>query len=151
VLRVRCLPPALEVPHDRGGVERIAVVELHALAELERPHLAVARDVPLLGERRLDLGRGAAVLHETVEDLSREARGDAVGDDGRIELDRLALSAEHECLSRHWNRRAHEGRGDQRREHGKPHGKTSFVERSPVRAGPLSHRAREKRCMVGAP
>ena len=103
VLRMRGLPPALEVPHHRLGVEGRAVVKLHVAAQRERPHLAVGRDFPRLGQRRLHLGGGALVLHQAVVDLARDAPGDAVGDDGGIELHRLALRAEHERLAR-WPR-----------------------------------------------
>src|SRR6266850_1360492 len=141
VLGMARLPPALEVPDDRGGVERRAVVELHRLADLERPHLAVARDLPLLGQRGLDLGSGAAVLHQTVEHLPREARRDAVSDNGRVELDGLALRSEDEGLSRYRRRGAQESRDDQRREREKGH-RMNLHERtrrsSAVRAGPLS-------------
>jgi hypothetical protein len=122
VLGVTRLPPPLEVPDDRGGVERRAVVELHVGAEPERPHAAIGRDLPLLGQCSLDLGGRALVLHETVEDLPRDARGDPVGDDRGIELDRLTLSPEDERLSRRRGDGAQQGESDQGRERGEPHG-----------------------------
>src|SRR3989304_4548846 len=42
VLGVGGLPPPLEVPHHRGSVQRVAVVELHVLPEVERPEIGRA-------------------------------------------------------------------------------------------------------------
>src|SRR5262249_1371878 len=108
-----------------------AVVELHSLADLEGPHLAVARNFPLLGQRRLDLGGGTSVFHQAVVELSRDARGDAVRDDRGVELDGLALRAEDECLSRCRSREG-ERRDDQERERVKAHA-MNLLERAPGR------------------
>jgi len=77
------LPPALEVPHHRLRIERCPVVELHVAAQRKRLGARLRRDLPLLRERRLYVGGGAPVLHQPDADLTRDARRDAVGDDGR--------------------------------------------------------------------
>jgi hypothetical protein len=48
---------AVERELDRLGVERLAVVELHALAQLEGVGLEVGRDLPALGQQRRDRRR----------------------------------------------------------------------------------------------
>ena len=116
VLCVIGLPPPLEVPDDGGGVERRTVVELHVVSELEGPHPAVPRHLPFLGQGGLDLGRRAPVPHEAVEDLAGDARRDPIGDDGRIELHRLALGAEHEGLGDRGAGHDVETDGDEERE-----------------------------------
>lgn len=48
----------IEREHDRIRIERIAAMELHILAQLERIRLLVIGHVPRLGQHRLDFFRG---------------------------------------------------------------------------------------------
>ena len=71
-----------------------ALVELHALLELERPHRAIGREGPALGEIRLDLGRGdLAVLDgEAREPPVHEALdGLRLPEDARVRVERFGL------------------------------------------------------------
>ena len=60
--------------HVAGG-ERPPVVELHALAELERPRLAVGAGGPRFGEDRLDL-EVAIEIHQALVDEAEDLVGD---------------------------------------------------------------------------
>ncbi len=75
------LPLEAELDVLRGHLAE-ALVELHALPQLERPHRAVRGERPALGEVRLHLGGGHLAV------LDREAREPAVEEAG----DRLALA-----------------------------------------------------------
>ena len=78
-LRRLVVQDLLEIPDHDGGVEVGAVMELHALAQLEDPALAVALDRrPFGGETRLDVGEhvglGEVPVHQRVVDrVAREA------------------------------------------------------------------------------
>src|SRR2546430_2534372 len=68
--RVACLRlPTIEVSLDCSRVERRAVLERGALADVERPGLAVGAGFPALGQGWLDAGRSAVASHEPFEDL----------------------------------------------------------------------------------
>ena len=95
-LGLRVGDPVERIFHVRGG-HRPAVVEFHAVAQLEGEHLAVRRDLIALGEVRLEGGRAGLVVHHGVEQAldhrpvlpvvadRRVERGDVVlvGDDDR--------------------------------------------------------------------
>ena len=76
----RLLDP-IERRLDRGGVEHRAVVELHALPQLERVALAITRDVPGLGEARPDLAVLGIDHRQRVRELDQDlARRRAIRD-----------------------------------------------------------------------
>ena len=86
--------PAVEVEADRFGVERLAVVERHSFADLERPDLAGVVRRPALGETGLHLGRAGLERDERLEDLRDRTDRLAVGDDRPVERDRVGRTRE---------------------------------------------------------
>ena len=87
VVRVAGVEQALEREHDRVGVERRAVVEDDLVAELERPGLAVGRDLPAGRQARLDVGRPRLPADEALEHELADLDRLAVGDAHRVERD----------------------------------------------------------------
>ena len=85
---------AVEAEDDRVGVEGRAVVEAHVVAQVEGPDAPVGRLLPRLGQRRLDLGRVAAVAHQVIEDLLGHLGRFGVGDARRIERDGVGAAAD---------------------------------------------------------
>ena len=91
-----------EQPIDREfhhrGVERLAVVELHARAQLEDIFLAVLGNRPALGQARRD-GAGAIDATQTLEDAGAGDFADGGGGVlGRIEHGRLERHADHQLV-----------------------------------------------------
>ena len=86
--------PAVEVEADRFGVEIGAVVELDALADLERPDLAGVVRRPAFGETGLRLGRAGLESDERLEDLRDRTQRLAVGDNRPVERDRVGRTCE---------------------------------------------------------
>ncbi|MNY23632.1 hypothetical protein D3C86_1573050 [compost metagenome] len=76
---------AVEGDLDRAGVEGGAVVEAHALSQVEGVGLAVGRNVPAGGERRLDLGRVLLEAHQAVEEVLGDGGALGLVDVRRIE------------------------------------------------------------------
>src|SRR5262245_30309529 len=76
---------SLEAGGDLERSQRTAVVELDALADVERPDQTVAGDIPPSGQRRLHLGASFAPGHERVEDLTRDERAYALERRARVE------------------------------------------------------------------
>ena len=77
-----------------GGQLAEALVELHALPELERPHRAVRRERPALGEVRLDLGGGhLAVLDREAREAAVHEALDGLGlpEDARVRIEGVGL------------------------------------------------------------
>ncbi len=70
--------------HDVVRGDLAPVVELRALAKLERPREPVPGRAPELGQRRLD-GQRLVELHQAVEDLLRHRPAVDVADPSRIE------------------------------------------------------------------
>src|SRR5581483_8717547 len=92
-------PVAVDVPLDRVGVEVGAVVELDAFAQLERDLLAVAGDLPALGEAGDDLAVGVD-LHERVVDLVVGVAVDERARAHRVEVDDVVLEHEGDRAAR---------------------------------------------------
>ena len=77
--------PAVVVVLDRLGVDGGPVVELHALAELERVGQAVGRELPGGGEARIELAGGAGLEpDEALHDALHHVGGVAVVDERRV-------------------------------------------------------------------
>ena len=77
-----------------GGQLAEALVELHALPELERPHRAVRRERPALGQVRLDLGGGdLAVLDREAREPPVHEALDGLGlpEDARVRIEGVGL------------------------------------------------------------
>jgi hypothetical protein len=94
-------------------LEGAGVVPLHALAQAEGVGQAVRRDVPFLGERRLDLGAAALELHDGVVDLGVGIEGGA----GRVDARREILGAAFRAIDQglgHQRLRRHQGRRRER-------------------------------------
>ena len=107
--------------HDRelhvGGGERLAVVELHALAQLERHGLAVRAHLEAFGETRLRL-QVEAVFQQAVEDLGGDLTDRPGRRDVRREVRRFRLGDLDQRAARflreRWSAREHgNGRGQQ--------------------------------------
>src|SRR5690606_17102857 len=77
--------PALEVLAHRVGVEVGAVVELHALPQVEGPGLAVRAVLPALGELRLHLRGARLETDQPLHDLPGDPEGLPVGGVERVE------------------------------------------------------------------
>ena len=92
--------PAVEVEADRLGVERLPVVERHALAELERPDGAVRVRLPALGEPRHGLGRARLQEDERLEELGDGADRLTVRNERAVEHDRVGRAGEDERPAR---------------------------------------------------
>src|SRR5581483_11506163 len=104
-------PVAVDVPLDRVGVEVGAVVELDAFAQLERDLLAVAGDLPALGEAGDDLAVGVD-LHERVVDLVVGVAVDERARAHRVEVDDVVLEHEGDRAARRsWRGGGGRGRG----------------------------------------
>src|SRR5690606_12308303 len=69
VERVVLTKHAVEVEFHRVGIEIGAVVEFHALAQLERVGSAILGNVPALGKGRLDFERTVLEADEAVIDI----------------------------------------------------------------------------------
>ena len=91
--------PAVEVGADGLGVERLAVVEDHAVAQFERVRQAVLRELPALSEAGLELGRAGLQRDESLVDLVDRPKRLAVGDERAVEDDRVGGGAEDEIAS----------------------------------------------------
>ena len=90
---------AREVAADGLGVERCAVVEADALAEVERPRDAVGRHLPALGQARHDLH----VVVEADQGLVHhhdDLIGLGVGRVVRVERRRVRRGGEHQRVAR---------------------------------------------------
>src|SRR5207237_569825 len=61
--------------------------ETHVIVEMKRPGLAVGRDLPRVGEPRLDVGRARLPADEALEDELADLDRLGVGDADRIERD----------------------------------------------------------------
>ena len=90
---------ALDGELHRLGVERRAVVELDALAELERVLQAIARDRPRLGEPGDDLRAALGERDERLHHATTDAVRVEIGDLRRIERHRLGHQADHQRAS----------------------------------------------------
>src|SRR5215468_5068844 len=114
--RMVFLPLALEREHDvvgikvAGWLENAVGMPLHAAAQMEGVSLAVWRDIPPFGETRYDSRAAALELDDAAVNLAVGIERRAGGVDGRIEVFRAALRAEHQCLCR--ERRRGRERGD---------------------------------------
>ncbi|CVM42027.1 Uncharacterised protein [Streptococcus pneumoniae] len=85
LLDAREVVPAVEVGAHGLPVERLAVVEGHALLQLERVGQAVLRGLPGLGQQRRGV-RGARLrAHEALEDLTGDPERLAIARERRIE------------------------------------------------------------------
>jgi hypothetical protein len=84
-------------PERLFGRDLAAVVELHALPEIERPREPIPRGAPELRQRRLDRQR-LVELHETVEDLLGDGSAVDVADPSGVE--RLGVMAERSAVHR---------------------------------------------------
>ena len=73
-LRIRIGDPVVAEQHI-VGVEIIAVAELHALAQLKRPNLAVVGNAPGFGQGWLDLEIGAAA-YQTFINIAQKTDGE---------------------------------------------------------------------------
>src|SRR5262249_54658316 len=83
--------------HRLGG-DRIAVVELRGLHQVERPRPAIGRRLPLLGEPGDDLGRGADVLHQRVVERLLHHSDRPVVLDARVDRRHFLAADEDEDL-----------------------------------------------------
>ena len=92
--------PAVEVEADRLGVERLAVVERHALTERECPLGAVLVRLPALSKTRHGLGAARLERDERLEDLLNDAERLAVGDERAVERDRVRSARKDERAAR---------------------------------------------------
>lgn len=81
---------------DRRGVERLAVVELHALAEVEGPDGALVVARPGLGETADQLGAARLMLEQGLERLARHTEGFTVAREGRVQRTRVTCTGEDE-------------------------------------------------------
>jgi hypothetical protein len=97
------LRPGIEQARERiddvVGDDLAPVVELHSLAELERPREPVPRRAPECGEGRLDR-EGLIELDEAVEDLLRHRAAIRVGDPCGIESPGPAPEVADRCRYR---------------------------------------------------
>ena len=98
--RRREVVPAAEVGANGGSVERRAVLELHALAQRERPREAVLRRLPLRRQRGNDLRRARLQADEALEHLVDRPQRLAVRDERAVQHDRIGRGAEHERVVR---------------------------------------------------
>ncbi len=57
-----------------GGGERLAIVPLHTLAQVEGVREPILRNVPRFGKRRLDLVPGRRAENETVVDAALQVK-----------------------------------------------------------------------------
>lgn len=96
LVRARPVEPVVVVGADRLGVERLTVVELDALAQVEGPDGALVVRVPLLGEAADELRAAGLVLQQRLEGLAGDAEGLTVGRQRRVEGTGVAGAAEHE-------------------------------------------------------
>jgi hypothetical protein len=107
---------ALDVPLDRLGVDRLAVVVLGAAPELEGPGLEISRWLPRLGDGRLGLHLVVEIDQPAGD--GGERRGDEVDDVAvRIEPDRVLARAEAQraaALGMALVRRGRLGQADER-------------------------------------
>ena len=118
--------PPVEVRADRLRVERRAVVEPDARAQLERPDASAVRRLPRPRELRLEGRRPGLQPDEALRDLVDHAQRHTVGDDGAVERRRLGRCAEDERVAR---RRVAAARGERRRgrrQGGDRHGEQHF-------------------------
>src|SRR5690606_8356731 len=88
--------PVVVVGAHRVGVELLAVVELHALAEVERPDGALVVAGPLLGEAADELAAARLVLEQGLEGLPGHADGFTVTGQGRVQGTRITGAGEAE-------------------------------------------------------
>src|SRR4029079_16952039 len=86
--------PTVEVETDGVRVEVGAVLELDALAQMERPRRAVVTRLPALGEARLDVRRPRLPGHQRLENLLDDPRCLSVGHEAPVERDRIRRRAE---------------------------------------------------------
>ncbi len=86
VLRIE---QALEREHDRVGIERRAIVERDVIAQVERPGPPVRRDVPGLGELRLDIGGAGLPADQALVDQLADLDRLAVGHEHGVERDHI--------------------------------------------------------------
>ena len=127
VVGVALVQHAVEVECHRIGVERRAVMEHHAVAQIERVDRAVLADVPAFRQGRLDLQRAVLEAHETVIEVDQDTevvdRGDAMG----VERQRLGDLADRQHVRRHLRpdrgrrRRDTDKRGGEKERRGSPH------------------------------
>jgi len=114
---------AVVVVTNGRRIERRAVMELHAVAQRERPVLRVLRG-PALRQRRLDQGRARLQLDEALEDLLRHTKRLTVRNQRRIQVrgirrarkdERCCLrgSACRACGDQHANRGQRQGQPSQ--------------------------------------
>jgi hypothetical protein len=89
VERVVLVEHALEGEDDGLGVELGAVVEGHPLAQAEGVDGAILGDLPLGGERGLDLEGAVGKADEAVVEVDRDA--EVVGGGHRMRVERLGL------------------------------------------------------------
>src|SRR4030095_15131073 len=82
--------PAVEVRAHGRRVERRAVVELHALREVERVRATVLADAPASRERRSEFQGARNEVDQALEDLLRDPERLAVGDERWIEIRGIA-------------------------------------------------------------
>src|SRR5690606_36305997 len=88
--------PAVEVVADRLSVEAGAVVELHTLAELEGPLLAVRAVIPRLRQPWRQFSRAGLVRNQRLEHLAVDPEGFTIRGERRVEVRRRAGSPENE-------------------------------------------------------
>ena len=121
LLRALEVVPTVEVRTHGRRVERRAVVELDVAAERERPAPPAVALLPAGREHRSELRRARPETDERLRDLVDDAERLAVGDERRIQHDRVCRGAEHERrrrLARAVGRARRDG-CDQKREHGR--------------------------------
>ena len=98
VVRVRLVPPALEVEDHRVRVEVRAIMELDAGAQVEGPGLQVVGDLPPLGQAGDDLGRARLEAHQRLEDLRADHLRLQVALVHAIQPHRIAPAAEDQVI-----------------------------------------------------
>ena len=110
--RRRSVLLAIVVVDDGVGVEVGAVVELDALAQLERVGQAVGADVgQLLGQDRDDLAQGAGLdAEQAFDDVQLDVRRVAVADEARVRKDHVAGQTDDERAAVLDRRRRRNGR-----------------------------------------
>ncbi len=89
VIGVVLVENAIEVELHRLGVQRAAVVEGHALAQLEGVDGAVVADLPAFGQRGLHLERAVLVADQPVIDVHQDPEVVDRGDGVRVQRLRL--------------------------------------------------------------